>query len=218
VLDPEEGFNTSLVQNRGLMYYHQVLNPNPALRSTVSSPCLVAIIPAGLTALPRRHHAADLRREPSPVGYHKLLAPAHTAPSTTALPHGGSVIGIPIASRREGREREVGIGGGLGTGGRGACGRVHSQSIFERGFYNTYIHEHIDRPPIHHHASLLKLSTKQVSVSGLGDLPYNIKGTGACGRVHSQSTFATFKSNSDGTVTVSVIKQKIQVQVCVVCV
>jgi len=31
-------------------------------------------------------------------------------------------------------------------------------------------------------------------------------------RVHSQSTFATFKSNSDGTVTVAVIKQKIQVQ------
>lgn len=24
VLDPDEGFNTSLVQNRGLMYYHQV--------------------------------------------------------------------------------------------------------------------------------------------------------------------------------------------------
>jgi hypothetical protein len=27
VLDPEEGFNTALVQNRGLMYYHQVLIP-----------------------------------------------------------------------------------------------------------------------------------------------------------------------------------------------
>ena len=31
--------------------------------------------------------------------------------------------------------------------------------------------------------------------------------------VHSQTTFATFKSNSDGTLTVAVIKQKIQVQV-----